>query len=179
MTAKPVSSRAWANLETALPETPKLVRRRTRFERAAPEHLRPGRLDRPRGGHRLLLGFDRAGSSDDGQIIAPDLEVEELDPRLGGMEIPIAELELARNPDDPLDPRIHLEHFVERLRQAPDHADDRSLLALGKVRGKPDLLDAFDDGTDLLLRRADLHNNDHRATSAGSAARIAATSSSE
>lgn len=74
-------------------EAGEIIGRGARFERAAPEHIGPGRLHGLGHGHDLLLGFHGAGTGHNAEIAAADLHIADLYDGIVGVVFAVAALE--------------------------------------------------------------------------------------
>ena len=148
--------------QALLAEPLERVGRGARLVGAAAEQRAAGRLDDARGAERLVARLDRARPGDHREVLAADPAAVDLDhvgccgricadASLYGLRIGTT----CSTPGAPSRPSR-----IDVLAVA-DRADHGHLLAARRMGSCTDVLDAVDDGLDLLLRRRRFHHDHH------------------
>ena len=148
--------------EPLLAQTLKAVRRTSRLEGSAAQHLGAGALHRRRGRLHLLfgLGRTRAGHHDD--LVAADAQVADRDDGVLRPERPARELVRLGDAQHFLDAFEHFEQARIPFPAATDGADHRAQRAGRAVDVEPHFDELGDDTRDLLVGRALLHDHNHK-----------------
>ena len=161
-TGRPVSCRTSARIRRPRSPSPwNAYGRGARLVRPAPQQGGARALGHPRGGQRLLRGLDRARAGDEGEGARADRHAADLDGAGLGVVLAADELVGLAHPDDLADPGHRPQVERLELHDVADQPDDRAVDTPADEGGAAGLLDAGDDGVDLVGGCAGAHDDDH------------------
>ncbi len=149
------------HLEALFREALEVVRARAGLERAAAQEFRAAFRDGFGGFFKLLGGFDGTRASHDDEVLAADRDAGDVDDAVFGVEFAADELVFFRDADGLFDAGHHVHFEVGDDFLVADNADDRTLLADGKVRGEADGFDFLRDAGEVFFRGCGFHDDDH------------------
>src|SRR5260370_21031748 len=151
------------NLEAVFAEALKTVGGSARLVGTSAEEARTGFFDAFGDGEALLLGFDRAGSRDEGDVLASDDDISRRrgNPKDAVFFLCIAADKLVRlaNGDAFADAGHGFEDAEVHGAFVPSDADSRSNRAGNRVRFEAEAFDALANFADLFLSGVRLHDN--------------------
>ena len=137
------------------------VRRTSRLEGAAAQHLGAGPLHRRGRGLDLLFVLRRAGTRHDDHFVTANPHVADGDHAVLRLERPAGELVRLGDADDLLDSFEHFEEPRIPLPPATDRANHRAQRAARPVHIEPHLDQLRDHPLHLFVRRPFLHDHNH------------------
>ncbi len=123
---------------------------------------RPGGVDDVRRAEHLVAGLDRARAGDEGEVVAADLAAADVeDARRPVVELAGRELVRLEDRHELVDAGGALQAEAGDVLSVAQRADDGHQLTARRMRAGARVLDALDDGLDLVLCCRRLHHDHH------------------